>query len=270
MYPTFSASRALALLAALAPRRTPSGIPAPSLNRAATMQLDDLQATADAAGDRVYRGDVFAQTPGAAKVLFQYERRVYAIANGLRACHITSDTRGKALIVQAATVSPDYTLQRLDIANRQAGNSGSAVVSADGRHVEYTLHQADAVKTGREAIGHALVSGPSLHGFVLRHWDVLVGGASVPVRMVVLDALKSYRFDIRLACQRDVGQATFSITPSSWLVRLAIAPLQVTFDNATRHVLRYEGRVPPMREVDGKLKALDARVVYTDHALRYR
>jgi hypothetical protein len=34
--------------------------------------------------------------------------------------------------------------------------------------------------------------------------------------------------------------------------------------------VRYEGRVPPMESVDGKLKNLDARVEYTSLAPVYR
>lgn len=53
-------------------------------------------------------------------------------------------------------------------------------------------------------------------------------------------------------------------------MRLAIAPLTVTFDDATRNVVHYEGRVPPMREVKGKLEAFDARVDYTTAAASCR
>jgi len=202
MHPNFRTSpvfKLQAALAALAAMGTSAGTSSPPLDDAATMWLDGLQATPDAAGNRVYRGDVFAQTPGAAQALFHYERRVVATTDGLTASHITYDNRGAVLIVQAASVSPAYTLQRLDIANRQTGSSGAAIVSADGRHVDYTMRQADVVQTGREAISDPLVAGPSIHGFVLRHWELLASGASVPVRMVVLDALKSYRFVIRLA-----------------------------------------------------------------------
>ena len=222
------------------------------------------------AGMRVYRGDVFAQAPGDAVALYHYERRVSASADGLTASHITADPQGAVLIAETATVSPAYVLRRLDIANRQTGSSGSAVASADGRHVDFTLRQAGKARTRRETITNPLVSGPSLHGFVLEHWDALASGTTVPVSMVVLDELRTYGFEIRQARQGIDGRTTFSITPSSWLVRLAVAPLQVTFDNATRHVLRYEGRVPPMIAVNGRLRTLDARVLYAEHALRYR
>ena len=54
------------------------------------------------------------------------------------------------------------------------------------------------------------------------------------------------------------------------MIRLFVAPLTVVFNSTTRNVVRYEGRVPPMLQVDGKLKALDARVDYTMHAASYR
>jgi hypothetical protein len=44
----------------------------------------------------------------------------------------------------------------------------------------------------------------------------------------------------------------------------------VVFDANTKAVVRYEGRVPPMENVSGKLKDLDARVVYTPVASSYR
>jgi hypothetical protein len=257
-------------LARLAAPGPSAGTAPPPLDSVATMRLASLQAAPDSVGTRIYHGEVFAQTPGDPQALFHYERRVVTSADGLTAPHITYDTREGLLIVQAAAVSPAYTLQRLDIANRQTGNSGSAIVSADGHYVDYTLRQGDAVQTDCEAISDPLVSGPSLHGFVLRHWDLQASGASVPVRMVVLDALRSSGFDIRQTGYADNGQTTFSITPSSWLVRLAIAPLRVTFDNTTRQVLSYEGRVPPRLEADGKLRTLDARVLCRDHAPRYR
>ncbi len=243
---------------------------APPLDEAAAQRLNALHKSPDTAGTLVYRGAVFAQTPLDADALYHYERRIRATADGQIATHITVDTQGAVLIAQAATVSRTYVLQRLDVANRQTGHSGSAVASSDGRHVDFTLLQAGKERTRREAVDDPLVSGPSLHGFVLQHWDVLAGGGTVPVRMVALDDMRTYGFDVRQVREGDDGRTTFSITPSNWLVRFAVAPLRVTFDNTTRHVLRYAGRVPPMIEIDGKLRTLDARVLYTEHAPRYR
>jgi hypothetical protein len=44
----------------------------------------------------------------------------------------------------------------------------------------------------------------------------------------------------------------------------------VTFDDTTRNVVRYEGRVPPMRQLEDRLTTLDARVDYRMAIAVYR
>ena len=93
---------------------------------------------------------------------------------------------------------------------------------------------------------------------------------TLSVRMIVMSEKRTYGFRIRRLPPAD-GRTSFTITPTNWLVRLALAPLTVTFDSATRSVVRYEGRVPPMQaQADGALKALDATVDYTMAAPAYR
>ena len=41
-----------------------------------------------------------------------------------------------------------------------------------------------------------------------------------------------------------------------------VPPRRVVFDTASRQILRYEGRVPPMQVLNGRLQDLDARVEY--------
>jgi hypothetical protein len=53
-------------------------------------------------------------------------------------------------------------------------------------------------------------------------------------------------------------------------LRLVVSPLRVVFDNATGRVMRYEGRVPPMRADGQKLVDLDAAVDYHWDTDRYR
>ena len=51
---------------------------------------------------------------------------------------------------------------------------------------------------------------------------------------------------------------------------MLVAPLTVSFDTTSRNVIRYEGRVPPLQPVAGKLQPLDARVDYTMAVAAYR
>jgi hypothetical protein len=239
------------------------------LEDAGAARLESLRQSPESAGALIYRGTVFEQRAPGAAPLFTYERRFKPSGNGFVSAHITSDPNGEAIIVEQADFTPDYALRRFDAVNRQLGTTGSVVLSNEGRHLEYRLTENGEVSTASETVHDPVVSGPSLHGFILRHWDTLLVGKTVPVRMIVMTKKQTYGFDIRHQTQTE-GRTSFSIAPSSLLVRLLVAPLTVTFDTATRNVVRYEGRVPPMKVHGGGLEALDARVDYMMNVPVYR
>ena len=240
-----------------------------SLDAAGTARLDALRAAPDSAGTLIYQGAVFAPGTNGDAPMFTYERRVAPTATGLASAHITRDTGGEVILAESAQLTPDYALQRFDAANRQSGYSGTVVVSQGGRHLAYVLNENGKLSTASEDVSDPVVSGPSLHGFVLHHWNALAAGQRLAVRMIVLTKKETYGFHIRRSSEAN-GRTAFTVTPSSLLVRLAVAPLTLTFDSSTRNVVRYEGRVPPMQALDGKLKPLDARVEYVMQVAAYR
>lgn len=246
-----------------------AGLVHASLDAEGAARLAALQHDPQAAGEQVYQGHVFALDPSPGPPLFTYERRVRTSTVGLTAAHVTREPGGSVVIVESAQVDGRYGLRAFEAVNAQLGHRGSVALSDDGRRLRYQLVENGVTSTATEEVTAPVVSGPSLHGFILQRWDTLAPGVVVPVRMVVLAEKRTYGFDIALAGQGE-GRTTFSVTPSSWLVRLAVAPLTVTFDDRTRHVVRYEGRVPPTVLRDGRRKALDARVVYTPTQREYR
>ncbi len=239
------------------------------VGQAAFAKLEALQASPESAGTLVYRGATFTQRTPAGDPLYRYERRVLAVTSGLTASHITSDPARRVVIVESATLSTDYEVRRFEVTNQQSGFTGSVQVSKDGRHVEYELNDNGKVSKASEDVSDPVVCGPSMFGFILKNWEPLKSGATLPVRMLVLKEKTTYGFDLKLEKLVN-GQATFTITPSSFLIRMAIAPLRVVFDANTKTAVRYEGRVPPLENVSGKLKDLDARVEYTSVSPAYR
>ncbi len=218
----------------------------------------------------IYEGHVFARDAAhGAKPLYVYERRVAVDADGITASHLTREPGGALLIDETAHMAPDYTLRRFDADNRQQHYRGSVTLSADGRRLDHALWRDGRWTHARESVSDPVVAGPSLHGFMLQHWEQFVAGDAITVRMIVMAKTTTYGFRIRLH-SRDGARTTFSVTPTNWLVRLAVAPLTVAFDSGTRQVLRYEGRVPPLHVVNGKAREFDARVDYTMQAAAYR
>ncbi len=232
-------------------------------------RLDSLRQSPEMAGTLIYRGTVFALRGPGTDTLFRYERRVRSTASGISVTHATHELAGTLIIDESAQLSADYGFQRFEAANAQTGISGSVVSSQGGRHLDYTLNDNGRVSTASEDVKDPVVAGPSVHGFIRQHWAELAAGGSIRVRMIVLNRKSSYGFDLRMKRQ-SADETTFSSTPSSALVRLMIKPLHVVFANSDRSLIRYEGRVPPMHAVGGKLKDLDARVEYRMVSSVYR
>jgi hypothetical protein len=201
--------------------------------------------------------------------LFRYERRLATTSTGLQAAHLTRDPAQKLVIAETAQFNQAYQLKRFTVQNQQLGYSGVVEVSGDGQRLKYTLNDNGVVSTAEEKIDQPAVSGPTLFGFILAHEAELAKGKTIPVRFVVLKEKQTYGLDIRLASVPS-GQVIYSITPSSMIIRLLIAPMRVVLDANNKTVVRYEGRVPPMQTVGGKLIDLDARVDYITVAPTYR
>jgi hypothetical protein len=229
-----------------------------------------LAAAAGPLGSAIYEGRVFpGDAEPSARPLYTYERRVAAEGDTLIASHLTHDADGTLLIDETVRMSSRYALQRFEADNRQQGWRGTATLAADGRRLDFELWRDGRRSLASEALRAPVVAGPSLHGFILQHWERLVAGGPVDVRMIAMAQRTTYGFRIRLL-RRDADRTAFSVTPTNWLLRLAVAPLTVAFDSRTRLVLRYEGRVPPLRVVDGRAREFDARVDYTMKAAAYR
>lgn len=232
-------------------------------------KLAAFRSTPELAGALIYRGSVTPLNRPNAEAVFTYERRAEKNARGSLAAHLTSDLQGDVVIVEAAQSSATYELQRFDAINKQLGYSGSVMVSANGQRLDYHLNDNGKITTATEDISDPAVSGPQLFGLILQNQALLKAGKTLPVRMIVLKDKTTYGFDIRLEKEAN-GQATFSVIPSSFVIRMAIAPMRLVFDMPSATVVRYEGRVPPMEPVLGKLKVLDARVDYKSVEPTYR
>ena len=214
------------------------------LDRPSAAHLAALSATPTQAGELIYRGATFAQNLAGPEPLFRYERRVNTMPTGFEATHLTRDPARQLVVVESAQFNAAYRLQRFAVQNQQLGHSGTVHVSTDGRRLRYSLNDRGVVSTAEESI-------------------------DLPAGFIVMKEKQTYGFDIRQDSAAN-GQVVYSITASSWLIRPFVATMRATFDVGSKTWVRYEGRVPPMQTVAGKLTTLDARVDYTAVAVPYR
>lgn len=229
-------------------------------------RLLELEQSPAVAGDQVYEGRVYA-LDGRPNPLFSYQRRVKGVGSSVTSTHITHDPTGAVVVMQSAAHTPAYELQRADMIHRQAGASASVVVM--GEDAVYTLHDGTHATTAKERLEAPLVAGPTMFGYILTHWAELTRGERLPIRFAVLERGESIGFALEQVEAPD-GRTIIRMTPTSLLVRLAVAPTYFQFDTTSRRILEYTGRVPPLERVDNRLETLNARVAYAFVAPAFR
>ena len=212
-------------------------------------------------GTRIYTGSVFGPED---EPMFRYTRDSEVDGESWTSTHTShSVADGQRVVAQAAEHDASYALNRYVEDHRQLGIRTEVVAKGPDTLV-YTSHERGRVRHRNERLRAPAVTGPTLFGFVVTHWDQLRAGDEMPVQFVVAERRRSYAFTLKMAETAD-EHSVVTMRASSPLLRLSIPPLRMTFDSDTRAIIRYEGRIPPR----WKGRAVDARVEY-EHVAPYR
>lgn len=155
----------------------------------------------------------------------------------------------------------DYTLH-----TNQLGQSGSIRV-ADGRLLFRKL-SAGEEQTASEELEGPVAVGPTLVGFVMRNLRALRAGTTVAIRLALPDRLETIGFELKSVASKP-NETRIEMSPSSFLIGLAVEPIYFTFDATNDKLQRLEGRVPPKVQEGNEWKDLEARVEYEFVAKAY-
>ncbi|MDX1957733.1 MAG: hypothetical protein SFU98_04120 [Leptospiraceae bacterium] len=212
-------------------------------------------------GKLIYIGDVYPLGLINAEQAFTYERRVKEIEGGLLATHITRDAGRNIIVVQIAKYSSNYELKEFESIHKQTGIT--AKMKIEGNKIQYIVKDSfGTLSTSEEEILEPIAVGPTLFGMISSHWDELEKGSEFILRFAVAEEKQTYRFSVKKILSNKTI-ARFEMKATNPIIGLFISPFIFEYDTEKRTILTYKGRVPPMRTIDGKLQALDAKVFYT-------
>ncbi len=113
-----------------------------------------------------------------------------------------------------------------------------------GGKVRFELTSGAETREASETVSDALVVSPTLVGYIIEHLRALRSGATLPVRLAVLERLETIGFDLELV-DAPQGRTRVRMKASSPFIRMAIDPITFTFETASSKLLVLEGRVPP-------------------------
>jgi len=212
-------------------------------------------------GTAVYSGAVFPLKGDRSRQVFTYERRVRPEGALQRSTSVTTDA-GRVVLVESATHDGAYRLSEFTEDQFQLGQVGTVRVS--GSTVAFRSVGPDGVKEASETDDLPVVVPPTLYGFLYRHWDALLAGETVKLRLAVISRLETVGFELTQVPSQD-GRVRIQMRASARLIRLLVDPIYFTFTPA-KELRSMEGRFSAKQRVGDAWEDLDAYVAYTSRS----
>lgn len=114
--------------------------------------------------------------------------------------------------------------------------------------------------------GAAFVTGPMMQNYLRQNWETLKKGETVKVDFGVFELAKSVGFQFRREPANE-NVLRLIMKPANFIVSMLVDPMTVEFDSETQKIKRFTGRTPIRQMKGGKLKAMDAEILYDHKAI---
>jgi hypothetical protein len=204
------------------------------------------------------------------KVLFTFRRtavesnstihvlREYTLPNGSLAA--------RERVVYVAGKLASFQLEELQSHAQASVTIQPESKSSAEQRIVFNYTRGSTKKTGSEKLQPDVVINDMVAPFILAHWDQLMSGATVKLRMVAPSRAETVGF--KLVKESETTQdgkpvVIIRMEPGSVIIAQFINPLHFTIErDGSHHILRYSGRTTPSIQRNGKWEYLDALTVF--------
>lgn len=196
--------------------------------------------------------------------LFRYERREFEVdgdKNRIESVFTDLQTNERAFI--ELVEEQDGHVLSYEWTHFQMGESGK--VEVENGTARYRRIRNGSVKTDDEDAPENLVIGPTLIVYLKRHWDELMAGKEIPVRIGVPDRMEDFGFKFKKLKeeQRRSGPVVHvQLKPTSIFVSAVVDPIYFVFSKDGKKLLSTAGMSLLKVKKDGKWKDLMAETVF--------
>ncbi len=109
------------------------------------------------------------------------------------------------------------------------------------------------------------ITGAMAETFVIEHLNEILSGETMSAKMAIMEirdivTFKFFKKELTKYKDRDV--VVVAMKPSSIFISMILDTIYLTIDLKDKKMIHYVGRTPLWKSVDGKLKALDAEIVF--------
>lgn len=130
--------------------------------------------------------------------------------------------------------------------------------------VRYKESSSSKPTSKRVKININIIIDAGFDGFIKRSWSVLESGKKLDVDYLVPSKQTTFRFRFsRAACVTGTktDAVCFSLSPVSWVVKLAVDPIIVAYDESEKKLIRFTGR-GNVANTKGKYENVDIQYRY--------
>lgn len=109
------------------------------------------------------------------------------------------------------------------------------------------------------------VVGPTIPEYVRAHWDEIMAGKSIDVKMIVAERLEGFSFRLVKGPEvkfNGIEGVKVLFKPSNRVVRMVVEPVELIFDRHTRRTLRIAGRSLMRKKIGDKWADLRGDMVF--------
>lgn len=165
----------------------------------------------------------------------------------------------KMLDLSGSSVTPSF-LQ----VNERNGERIEVKASGDLLDVMYQEDSQSSPSDKSVPLAAGMVVDAGFDAFIKQYWDALTSGKKLDIDYLVPSELTTFAFRFSQVTCLDgtaLNAQCFSLSPTSWLVKLAVDPLIVAYDTTNKRLLRFTGRAN-ICDAQGKYESVDIQYRY--------
>ncbi|AEF56190.1 hypothetical protein [Marinomonas posidonica] len=150
--------------------------------------------------------------------------------------------------------------------NERNGESIDVQQIGDGFLVRYQKQSGSEEKSDIIRDNANMVIDAGFDAFVRQYWQPLMSGKAMDIEYLVPSKRTTFSFRFQQAdCLADTlsSAVCFTLAPVSWLVKMAVDPIVVTYDSTTLRLMRFTGRAN-ISNTAGKYQSVDIHYQYHD------
>lgn len=167
-----------------------------------------------------------------------------------------------------ANKSVNYNFSSYQPSFEQTNNRNGEVIKVmqQGNDIiiTYKASSAEPETSKQLPLSQEMVIDAGFHPFIQEHWQSLLEGKKFDVDYVVPSKKATFGFrfgtDTCLENTKD-GSVCFSLSPTSWVVKMAVEPIVVAYEENSKKLIRFTGRAN-ISNKKGKYESVDIHYQY--------